>query len=84
MAALFQGAEDRHHYSLAVCALLRAISVTVLANNNCWANGSLGVVVLEGNCVSVEERKQIVLVAAKSFDQTLGVRVVPLKLNQFS
>ena len=74
MAALFEGAEDRHQDGLAVGPALAAVAVAVFADDHRRADRPLGRVVVERNIGLIEEREQVVLMTPQAFDKRLAWR----------
>ena len=82
MTTLFQRSEDTHEDSLSIRTTLAAVSVAVFANDHGWPNSSLGMVIIKGNTLLVQECKQVVLMAPQSLDQTAGLRILPIRSDQ--
>ena len=83
VATLFQSTIDAHQHCLGVGAAVGAVGVAGLTHDHGWTNRTLGMVVVERHPRMIEERQQIVLMAAQAFDQTTRVGVLPIGIDQF-
>ena len=84
MTTLFQSAIDAHQHGLAVGSALTAVTIAVFANDHGWANGSFGVVVVGWYGRVVEKCEQVIAMTAKTFQQPLGLLVLPGRGDQSS
>ena len=75
VAALFEGAEDAHHDGLTIGSVFTAVAVAVFSEDDGRVNRSLGVVIVKGNALLIQEREQVASVSPQAFDQTLCVGV---------
>ena len=63
MAAFLQREEDTHQDGLGVGSWNTSVAVAVLADDDGWANGAFGQVVLEGDSGLIQECEQVVAMA---------------------
>ena len=90
VAAEFEGAVDGHEHGLGGGALLGAIGVAVLPQDDRRTNAALREIVVEGHVGFVEEGEEVIPMSAQTFGPSQGVGVVvghrairPLPLGQF-
>ena len=70
MAPLFECAENAHQHRLTIGAPLAAVAGAVLAEDDCRADRSLRVVVVERNALLIPEREQRVPISPQALNQT--------------
>jgi len=82
VAALLESAEYGHQDRLRIGADFAPVAVAVLADDHCRTHLALGVVVVEGDSIVIEKRKQVGLVLSQALDQSPRLAVAPGRLEQ--
>ena len=82
MTTQFQCSVDAHQNRLAIRAALAAVAVSILTNDHCRKDRPFAVVVVRGHGRVVQKRQQVIAMAAKTFQQSGGLFVLPIGADQ--